>query len=65
MIARNKYNLYKGSLGIFVQGNSFSSAGSVVDAQGERQTCGIVLSGASGVTLVGNTLSGFYIDTDK
>ena len=65
MISRNKYNLYKGSLGIFVQGNSFSSAGSVVDAQGERQTCGIVLSGASGVTLVGNTLSGFYIDTDK
>lgn len=65
MVSRNQYNGYKGPLGVFVQGNSFRSAGSTVDVKGEKETCGVVLDGADGVTLAGNTFSGFYIDIDK
>ncbi|MGM9738075.1 MAG: hypothetical protein ACI3ZT_06655 [Candidatus Cryptobacteroides sp.] len=65
MISRNQYNKYQGPLGVFVQGNSFKAAGMTVEADGERQTCGAVLDGADGVTLVGNTFSGFYMDIDK
>lgn len=60
MISRNKYNNYQGPLGVFVQGNTFVAAGKTVEADEERQTSGIVLSGAQGVTFEGNTFTGFY-----